>query len=178
MTPAVDRWTVFCLFLVAPRSMWDFSSRTRDWTHDPVQKKHRVLKTGCYCSVAKSCPTLCDPMECYTAGFPVLHYLPEFIQTHDSRVGDALQLSHSLAPFYSCPQSFWEASNMHTQITKSSKMNPLYMAQWQQLTAPGDRFIYSPMCSNWIIPNELQLHTHHIPPIGLLWNKSDMSSYP
>ena len=36
----------------------------------------------CCCSVAKSCPTLCDPMDCSTPGFPVLHYLPEFAQTH------------------------------------------------------------------------------------------------
>ena len=26
------------------------------------------------CSFAKSCPTLCDPMDCSTSGFPVLHY--------------------------------------------------------------------------------------------------------
>ena len=36
----------------------------------------------CYCSVAKSCPTLCDLMDCSTPGFPVLHYLPEFAQIH------------------------------------------------------------------------------------------------
>ena len=36
----------------------------------------------CCCSVAKLCPTLCDPMDCNTPGFPVLHYLPEFAQTH------------------------------------------------------------------------------------------------
>ena len=34
------------------------------------------------CSVAKSCPTLCYPMGCSTPGFPVLHHLPEFVQTH------------------------------------------------------------------------------------------------
>ena len=34
------------------------------------------------CSVAKSCPTLCSPMDCSTPGFSVLHYLPEFAQTH------------------------------------------------------------------------------------------------
>ena len=34
------------------------------------------------CSVAKSYPTLCDPMNCSTPGFPVLHYLPEFAQIH------------------------------------------------------------------------------------------------
>ena len=36
----------------------------------------------CCFSVAKSCPTLCDPMDCSTPGFPVLYYLPEFAQTH------------------------------------------------------------------------------------------------
>ena len=34
------------------------------------------------CSVAKLCLTLCDPMGCSTPGFPVLHYLPKFAQTH------------------------------------------------------------------------------------------------
>ena len=32
----------------------------------------------CCCSDAKSCPTLCDPMDCSTPGFPVFHYLPKF----------------------------------------------------------------------------------------------------
>ena len=34
-----------------------------------------------HCSVAKSCPTLFDPMNCSTPGFSVLHYFPEFSQT-------------------------------------------------------------------------------------------------
>ena len=33
------------------------------------------------CSVAQSCPTLCDPMDCSTPGSPVLHHLPELAQT-------------------------------------------------------------------------------------------------
>ena len=36
----------------------------------------------CCCLVAQSCLTLCDPMDCSTRGFFVLHYLLEFIQTH------------------------------------------------------------------------------------------------
>ena len=37
---------------------------------------------SCYCSsVANSCPTFWDPMDCRAPGFPVLHYLPEFAQT-------------------------------------------------------------------------------------------------
>ena len=36
----------------------------------------------CCCSVTQSCPTLCDPMDYNTPGFPALHRLPEFAQTH------------------------------------------------------------------------------------------------
>ena len=49
-----------------------------------------------FSSVAQSCPTLCDPIDCSTPGFPVLHYLPEFAQTHAHRVSDAIQPSHPL----------------------------------------------------------------------------------
>ena len=35
-----------------------------------------------FSSVTQSCPTLCDPMDCSTPGFPVHHQLPEFTQTH------------------------------------------------------------------------------------------------
>ena len=35
-------------------------------------------QTCCCCSVAQSCPTLCDPMDCSTPGLPVHHQLPEF----------------------------------------------------------------------------------------------------
>ena len=50
----------------------------------------------CY-SVAQSRLTLCDPMDCSTSGFPVLHHLPEFTQTHVHRVGDAIQPARSLS---------------------------------------------------------------------------------
>ena len=35
-----------------------------------------------FSSVAQSCPTLCDPMNCSTPGLPVHHQLPEFTQTY------------------------------------------------------------------------------------------------
>ena len=34
----------------------------------------------CCCSVAESSPTLCDPVDCSTPGFPVLHHLPELLK--------------------------------------------------------------------------------------------------
>ena len=49
-----------------------------------------------FSSVAQSCPTLCDPVNCSTPGLPVHHQLPEFTQTHVHRVGDAIQPSHPL----------------------------------------------------------------------------------
>ena len=50
------------------------------------------------CSVSKSYLTLCDHMDCSTAGFPVLHYLPEFTQIHVHSVSDTIQPSHPLSP--------------------------------------------------------------------------------
>ena len=42
------------------------------------------------------CLTFYSPMDCSTSGFAVLHYLPEFAQTHDHWVNDAIQPSLSL----------------------------------------------------------------------------------
>ena len=50
-----------------------------------------------FSSVAQSCPTLCDPMNCSMPGLPVHHKLPEFTQTHVHQVGDAIQPSHPLS---------------------------------------------------------------------------------
>ena len=50
----------------------------------------------CCCSVSKSWPTLCDPMDCSTPGFPVLHCLPESVETRIHWVSDAIQLSNHL----------------------------------------------------------------------------------
>ena len=56
------------------------------------------MSTDCCCfSVAQSCPTLCDPMNCSTPGFLVLHCLPEFAETHVHWVSDAIQPSHPLS---------------------------------------------------------------------------------
>ena len=52
-----------------------------------------------WCSIAKSCLTPWDLMGCYTPGFPVLCYLPEFAQVHVPWVGmlsDYLILCQSL----------------------------------------------------------------------------------
>ena len=50
------------------------------------------------CSVPRSHPTLCNPMDCSTPGLPVHHQLRELAQTHVHRVGDAIQPPHPLLP--------------------------------------------------------------------------------
>ena len=45
----------------------------------------------------QSCPTLCDSMDCSPPGFPLLHHLPEFAETHVHWVRDAIQPSHPLS---------------------------------------------------------------------------------
>ena len=52
----------------------------------------------CCCSVTKLCLTLCDPVDYSMPGFPDLHYLPEFAQTHVHWVDDAIYPSHPLLP--------------------------------------------------------------------------------
>ena len=51
----------------------------------------------CCCAVTESCLIPCDPMDCSIPGFPVLHYLLEFAQTHVHWVSDAIQPSHPLS---------------------------------------------------------------------------------
>ena len=55
------------------------------------------MKLVQFSSVAQSCLTLCDPMNCSTPGLRVHHQLPEFTQTNVRRVRDAIQPSHPLS---------------------------------------------------------------------------------
>ena len=57
----------------------------------------------CCCSVAKSCPTLCDPMDCSTPAFPVFHYLPDLCPLSQWCYP---AISFSVTLFSSCSQSF------------------------------------------------------------------------
>ena len=51
--------------------------------------KLNPANSRCCCSVTKSCPMPCNPMDCSMPGFSVLHYLAEFAQTHVHWVSDA-----------------------------------------------------------------------------------------
>ena len=77
-----------------------------------------------FSSVTQSCLTLCDPMNHSMPGLPVHHQLPEFTQTHVSRVSDAIQPSYPLsfpsppAPNPSQHQSFFQRVNSSHEVAK------------------------------------------------------------
>ena len=53
-----------------------------------------------FSSVAQSCLTLCNPMNCSTPGLPVHHKLPESTQIHVHWIRDAIHPSYALSsPF-------------------------------------------------------------------------------
>ena len=83
----------------------------------------------------KSCPTLCNPINCSTIGFPVLHYLPEFTQTHIHCVGH-IQPSHLLSSpaFSSCPHSF--------PASGSFLMNQLFASSGQSIGASASASVF------------------------------------
>ena len=96
---------------------------TRNKQKNKVQKRIAMHSVQ-FRSVAQSCPTLCDSMNCSMPGLPVHHQLPEFTQTHVHKVGDAIQPSHPLlspsppAPNPSQHQSLFQWVNSSHQVAK------------------------------------------------------------
>ena len=100
------------------------------------------------CSVAKLCPTLCNPMYCSTPDFPVLYHLPELAQTHVHWVSDAIQPSQPIVPFSSCLQSFLASGSfLRSQLfisgsqsvgtSASASVLPVNMQGWFPLGLTG-----------------------------------------
>ena len=86
-------------------------------------------------------PTLCDPMNCSMPGFSVHHYLPEFAQTHVHWVSDAIQPSHPLTPFSSCPQSF--------PASESFPMSRLFASGGQSIRASASASVLPMNNQDW-----------------------------
>ena len=96
-------------------------------------------------SVAQSCPTLCDPMDCSTPGLPAHHQLPEFTQTQVHWVSDAIQSSHPLSSHYppafnpSQHQGLFQGSVLHITgghsigRSASASVLPMNIQDWSPL---------------------------------------------
>ena len=87
-----DRWS----FQICHR--FAFSRMLYSWNYT-VHSLFRLASSTSvqFSSVAKSCPTLCNLMDCSMPGLPVHYQLPEFTQTHVHWVGDAIKPSHPLS---------------------------------------------------------------------------------
>ena len=102
-----------------------------------------------FSSVAQSCLTLWDPVDCSLPGFPVHHQLSEFAQTHVHWVGDTIQSSHPLSspsPAFSLSQHQglfqWVTSH---QVAKGASASVLLMniQDWFPLGLTGLIFLQS-----------------------------------
>ena len=101
-----------------------------------MRKIKSVSHWVCCCSITKSRLTLCNPMDCSTPGFPVVHCLLEFAQTHVHWVDNAIQPSHPLSP--SSPdfnlsqyQGFSQRVSFSHQVTKVLELQLQHQSfQW------------------------------------------------
>jgi len=67
-----------CIYIHVYTHIYTHTQNTHTYIYAHIYIMH--LYAYC-CSLAKSCLTLCDPMDCSTPGFPILLHLPEFAQT-------------------------------------------------------------------------------------------------
>ena len=95
-----------------------------------------------FSSVAQSCLTLSDPMDCRTPGFPVHHQFLELAHTHVHRVSDGIQLSPALfIPFSSCHQSF--------QASGSFPMSQFFASGDQSIGVSASASVLPMNIQNW-----------------------------
>ena len=112
------------------------------------------------CSVAQWCPTLCDPIDCSTPGFLVLHHPPELTQTRVHWVGDTIQpfrplLSLSPPTFHlSWHQGLFSGVSSLHQVAKLLELQhqsfqwifrliPLGLTGWISLQSKGLSRVFS-----------------------------------
>ena len=92
-----------------------------------------ILPKCYYCSVAQSCPTLCNPRDCSTTAFPVHHQLPEPAQTHVHQDGDAIQPSYPPPPT-SPAFNFSQHQDLFQWVSSSHQVAKVLELQLQHLS--------------------------------------------
>ena len=78
-----------------------------------------------FSSVAQSCPTLSDPMDCSTPGLLVHHQLPELAETHVHQVGDTIQPSHPLSSPSPPAFNLSQHQGLFKRVSSSHQVLPL-----------------------------------------------------
>ena len=87
----------------------------------------------CYCSVAQSCLILCNPMDCNTPAFPLLHYLWVCSNSRPSSWWCHPTISPSIVRFSSYLQSFPAAG--------SFPMSQLFASSSQSIGASASELV-------------------------------------
>ena len=129
-----------------------------------------------FSSVAQSCPTLCDPMNCSTPGLLVHHHLPEFTQTHVHQVRDAIQPSHPLsspsspAPNPTQHQSLFQWVNSSHGVAKVLDFQLQYHCLQRNPRADLlQNELVGSLCSPRTLKSLLQHHSSKAP---ILWHSA------
>ena len=132
------------------------------------------LTNSQFSSVAQSCPTLCDSVDCSTPGLPIHHQLPEFTQTHVHWVGDAIQPSHPLSS--PSPPTFNLSLHQFSSVQSLSHVQ-LFVTPWPQharppCPSPTPR-VHSNPCSLFAVQGTLKsLLQHHSSKASILWHSA------
>ena len=84
-----------------------------------------------FSSVAQSCLTLWDSMDCSMPGFPVHNQLPELAQTHVYWVSDAIQPSHPLLSPSSPAFNFAKHQGLYQQVSSLHQLTKVLEIQLQ-----------------------------------------------
>ena len=135
-----------------------------------MQTLYHIWLCCCCCSVTKSCPTLCNPMDCSTPCLPVHRQLPELAQTHVHRVSDAIQRSHPLLRFSFCLQSFsasgsfpmsqfFTSGDQSIGVSASASVLPMNIQDWFPLGWTGWIFLLSKGLSRVFSNTTIQKHS-------------------
>ena len=138
-----------------PRKLWkeiypkDESIWTKDWylTHFLVRVGDLSQSVS---SVAQSCLTLCDPMDCNTPGFPVHHQLLELIQTHIHSVSDTIQSSHPLRS--PSPPAFKQSQHQ-------GQMNQLFISGSQSIGVSASASVLPTNIQDWSLLSWISLQS-------------------
>ena len=102
-----------------------------DWENICMNKTYWIVEPLSVLSIqfnsiqfSSSVPTVCDPMDFSTLGFPVHHQLPELVQTHVHWVSEVIQPFHTLSspspPAFNFPsiRDFSDESVLHIRWPK------------------------------------------------------------
>ena len=135
-----------------------------------------IISSVQFSSVAQSCPTFCNPMDCSTPGFPVHHQFLELAQSHVHWVHDAIQPYHPLSspspPAFNLSQhqsllsQFFESGGQSIGVSALTSVLPMNIQDW----FPWELMVWSPHPP---VQGTLKsLLQHHSSKASILWHSA------